>query len=158
MKKSVIALSVTTMLFLSACESLENRPGETIGTIVGVTVGALLGSKVGGGNGQLVAAAVGAVAGRWIGSEIGKAMDERDMVLAEATAQDTLENSPSGEAGSWDNPDSGNSGTIRPVNTYTADGGEDCRDFESTVVVDGETEVATGRACRQADGSWVIIQ
>ncbi len=158
MKKPVIALALTAAVTLSACTELQEKPGETIGTIIGIGVGALLGSKVGDGSGQLVATAVGAIAGQWIGSEIGKALDERDWEMASANAQDTLENGESGETGSWSNPDTGNAGSIRPVNHVTADSGEECRDFESSVVVDGKTEVATGRACRQDDGSWLIVQ
>ena len=162
MKKSFIATMMVMALFLSltlsACDTMGNRAGETIGTVVGMTIGALLGSEIGEGSGQIIATAVGAVTGRLVGAGLGRALDERDWELAEANAQDTLENKKAGETGSWNNPDSGHSGTIKPGDTYTADSGEDCRDFESSVVVDGETEVATGRACRQADGSWLIIQ
>ncbi|MBT4628186.1 MAG: hypothetical protein HOC63_16045 [Rhodospirillales bacterium] len=162
MKKSVIAMMMGIALFLSltlsACDTMGNQAGETIGTVVGMTIGALLGSEIGDSSGQGVATAIGAVTGRLVGAGLGKALDGRDWELAEANAQDTLENKNSGETGSWDNPDSGNSGTIKPGDTYTADSGEDCRDFESSVVVDGKTEVATGRACKQADGSWLIIQ
>lgn len=157
MKRPVFSTLMVMMLFLSACEALEERPGETIGSIVGVGVGALLGSKIGDGSGKLVGAAVGAIAGRWVGSELGKALDEHDRELAETTAQDTLENNESGTTSTWRNPDTGNSGSIRPGNTYSAENGEDCRDFESSVNVEGETETATGRACRQIDGSWLIV-
>ncbi len=158
MKKQVIALSLTSVILLGACENMDERQGETIGTLIGAGVGAVLGSKVGDGSGQTVATAVGAVAGAWIGNQLGKALDERDKQLAEATSQDSLENSPSGTTSTWSNPDSGNSGSITPQNAYISPEGEDCRDFESTIQVDGKTEVTQGRACRQADGSWLIVE
>jgi surface antigen len=30
----------------------------------------------------------------------------------------------------------------------------DCRDFEQTVVVDGQDETVRGTACREPDGTW----
>lgn len=32
--------------------------------------------------------------------------------------------------------------------------GEPCREYQTTVTIDGKTETAYGRACRQADGTW----
>jgi hypothetical protein len=33
-----------------------------------------------------------------------------------------------------------------------------CRQFQSTVIVDGQARVAKGLACPQPDGSWRIVQ
>jgi hypothetical protein len=33
-----------------------------------------------------------------------------------------------------------------------------CREFESTVIVDGQTRIAKGLACPEADGSWRIVR
>ena len=35
--------------------------------------------------------------------------------------------------------------------------GNTCREYQSTVTVGGKTEQAYGTACRQADGSWKIV-
>jgi len=156
-KKGLAAVFASVILF-SACDSLEEHPGETLGTFIGAGVGILVGSRVGDGRGQAVATAIGAMAGAWAGSQLGRTLDERDRQQAEQVAQDTLENNPDGVSSTWNNPDSGNSGTITPANTYETAEGEDCRDFESTITVDGETEAAQGRACRQPDGSWLIVK
>jgi len=137
---------------------MEERPGETLGTIIGAGIGAVVGSKVGDGSGKMIATALGGLAGAWLGNTLGKSLDERDIKQAESTAQDSLENNPSGVSSSWNNPDSGNSGTITPTNTYQTAEGDDCREFETTVNADGKTETSVGRACRQPDGSWVIVQ
>lgn len=158
MKKQVLALVAASTLLVGACQSMEQRPGETLGTIIGAGVGAVLGSKVGDGSGQTIATVLGGLAGAWLGSELGKALDERDLEQAEQTAQDSLENNPSGVSSTWSNPDSGNSGSVTPTATYQTAEGTDCREFESTVNVDGKTETTQGRACRQADGSWVVVQ
>ncbi|MGH6988388.1 MAG: hypothetical protein ACREFD_18980 [Stellaceae bacterium] len=33
-----------------------------------------------------------------------------------------------------------------------------CREFRSTVIVDGQARVSHGLACQQADGTWRIVQ
>ncbi len=76
-----------------------------------------------------------------------------------ARAQQTaLETNPVGHSTSWSNPDTGNSGTVTPTKTVaSADNGQPCREYQHTVTIDGKTEQAYGRACRQADGSWQIV-
>jgi surface antigen len=69
-----------------------------------------------------------------------------------------MENNQSGVSSTWSNPNSENSGSIIPTNTYQTADGEDCRDFKSTITVDGKTEAALGRTCRRPDGSWLIVQ
>ena len=141
-------------LALAACA--EGREGETIGTVAGGALGALLGSQIGSGKGQLAAVAIGAIAGAWGGSELGKKMDEEDKIYAQRTAQDAMEYNKAGQTSTWRNPDSGNSGTVTPVQTYENAAGKDCREFETSIYVDGEQEKGTGTACRQPDGSWQI--
>ena len=41
-----------------------------------------------------------------------------------------------------------------PIASGTA--GANCREFATTVVIDGRRERAVGTACRQADGSWRV--
>ena len=127
------------------------------GTLLGAGLGALIGSQIGSGKGQMAAIAVGVLAGAWAGSEVGKSLDKADRAYAERTAQDSLEYAQIGQAKAWRNPDSGNSGTFTPTRTYRTQDGANCRDFETTIYVDGEQETGTGRACRQSDGTWQIV-
>ena len=65
-----------------------------------------------------------------------------------------------GVAGTWVNPDTGNRGTVTPRRTYRVQRGATtryCREFQQTITVGGKTERAYGRACRQPDGSWKIV-
>lgn len=144
----------TLCLALTACA--EGREGETIGSVAGGALGAVLGSQFGGGKGQLAAVAIGAIAGAWAGSELGKKLDEEDKVYAQRTAQDAMEYNKAGQTSTWRNPDSGNSGTVTPVQTYENSAGKDCREFETSIFVEGEQEKGTGTACRQPDGTWQI--
>ena len=74
------------------------------------------------------------------------------------SAQNTLESTPTGQTSKWHNPDSGNAGSYTPTRTYQTASGQDCREFESDVVIDGKTETTSGTACRSADGTWKITR
>ncbi|MEO5335522.1 MAG: RT0821/Lpp0805 family surface protein [Magnetospirillum sp. WYHS-4] len=157
MRKPIVALALAGF-FLAGCQSMQDNPKQTMGTLAGAGLGALAGSQVGGGKGQMVGIAIGTLAGAFLGSEIGKSLDNADKAIMQKTSSQALESTPSGVASAWRNPDSGNSGTITPTRTYQTAQGEDCREFENSVTVDGRTEKAMGRACRQADGTWRIVQ
>ncbi len=153
-----IACVAFAALLLAACADYQNRPKQAGGTLIGAGLGALAGSQIGKGRGQLAAVAIGALAGAFIGSEIGKSLDKADRLYAQQ-AQQKAHVAPVGETIAWNNPESGNRGTFKP----TRDGtdrvtGEYCREYQTTVTVGGKTETAYGTACRQADGSWRIVQ
>ena len=158
--KSVFKITAVLVLAVPmvACQSMQDNPKQAGGTLLGAGLGALLGSQVGGGKGKLAAVAVGALAGAWAGSEIGKSLDKADRMYAQRNAQDSLEYSQVGQSKAWQNPDSGNSGTITPTRTYRTAEGKNCRDFETTIYVDGKQETGTGRACRRTDGTWQITR
>lgn len=147
-------IAVTLCLALVACE--QGKEKQTVGTLAGAGLGALLGSQIGGGKGALAAIAIGTLAGAWTGSEIGKSLDKADKAYSQNTAQDALEYNKAGQASTWRNPDSGNSGTVTPVSTYRTSEGSDCREFETQIYVDGKQEKGVGTACRQPDGTWKI--
>ena len=143
---------------LAACAEMRENPKQSIGAILGAGAGALLGSQIGGGKGQLMAVVIGALGGAFLGSEIGKSLDKADRLYEQRNVQDGLEYSQIGQSKAWQNPDSGHSGTITPTRTYRTAEGKNCRDFESTIYVDGKQETGSGRACRRTDGTWQIIQ
>ena len=143
---------------LTACEGVQQKPGETLGTLIGAGLGALVGSQVGTGKGGTIAVAVGTLAGAYLGSQIGKTLDEADRTAVEDLTQDTLENNETGTPSSWENPDNDVSATVTPTETYVADSGQDCRDYEQTVMVEGKAETVNGTACRNGDGRWKIVE
>jgi len=151
-----LSLSIVVVL-LAGCQTQDN-PKQTMGTLIGAGLGALAGSQIGGGSGKLAAVAIGALGGAYLGSELGKSMDEADKGYAQQNAQDGLEYNKTGQASAWRNPDSGNQGSFTPTSTYQTAAGENCREFETTIFVAGEQETGTGRACRQSDGTWKIVQ
>ncbi|MEX2455277.1 MAG: RT0821/Lpp0805 family surface protein [Rhodospirillaceae bacterium] len=154
--KFVIPTVAAVALALAGCEGQGMK--QTGGTLVGGAAGGLLGSQFGSGTGQLVGTALGAVAGAWLGNEVGRSLDNADKAEMQRTSQNALETSRSGTTSTWTNPDTGNSGTVTPTQTYQTASGEYCREYQQTVSVGGKTEQAYGTACRQPDGSWKIIK
>ncbi len=156
MRNYAIVFVSIAALSLAGCEGAGEK--EKLGTILGAAVGAIAGAQVGSGKGRTTAIAVGTLLGSLAGSSVGKSLDELDKIKLHQTQQSTLENSPSGRVSSWDNPDSGNSGTITPQPAVQTASGVYCREYQQTITVSGRTEEAYGEACRQPDGTWKIIR
>jgi len=156
--KKITALLLASLLTLplAACQTKQQS-----GALFGGALGGLLGSQFGEGQGKVAAAVLGTVLGAAAGSEIGRSMDETD----ELKARQTLESNRIGQSSTWVNPDSGNEVTVTPTRTYYVEddvspAGEiaPCREFTTEVMVGGQKQDAYGTACRQADGSWKIVQ
>jgi surface antigen len=144
------------MISLSACVTDQGEK-QTLGTLIGAGLGGLAGSQIGSGSGKLAAVGVGVLLGGLLGSEVGKSLDRADKAYVANNAQSTLETTPTGTSSSWVNPDSGNSGSLTPTNTYVTAAGQPCREYHSTVTIDGQTEDVYGTACREPDGSWRFV-
>ncbi|MDG1437696.1 MAG: RT0821/Lpp0805 family surface protein [Emcibacteraceae bacterium] len=163
-KVTAIVLCVFT---LSSCQEGQN---EGMGTFLGMLGGAVIGSAIagdggghhgrygrrgGGGNGGAII--VGAIAGAVIGNSIGKRLDEADRAKMYQAQHVAFENYPSGQQSNWYNPDTGNSGSYTPRPAQQERNGQYCREYQQTVTIGGNLEEAYGKACRQPDGNWKIV-
>ena len=101
---------------------------ETGGTLIGAGAGALAGAQFGRGDGKLLAVAVGTLAGALIGREVGLSLDRSDRLAMERNAQYSLEHTKTDTTTSWRNPDTGNAGSITPIETYQTQEGQYCRE------------------------------
>jgi surface antigen len=157
MKKFLLPVVLMATVTLGACEGMQNAgTKETIGTAVGAIGGGLLGSQVGGGSGRYVATGVGTLLGAWVGNELGSSLDKADMAYAQQAEQKAY-NAPVGQTISWNNPESGNYGTVTPIRDGSTASGDYCREYEQTIFVDGRSQTGVGVACRRADGKWDVI-
>lgn len=157
MKKFSLMIMALAMVSLTACESIQNSgTKQTVGGVTGAVVGGLLGSKVGGGSGQLWATGIGVLLGGLVGSEVGRSLDKADMVYAKR-ANYEAHSAPIGEKISWNNPESGNYGSVTPVRDGADNAGRYCREYQQTIYVGGQQETGYGIACEQPDGSWEIV-
>ena len=130
---------------------------QVLGGLLGGMAGAAIGSRIGKGDERTAAIIGGTIIGMIVGGSIGRSMDEVDQMKANQ-AINTAHTAPLGETITWNNPDSGHSGTVTPVRDGTSASGSYRREFQQTVTIGGQTEQAYGTACRQPDGSWQIVQ
>lgn len=157
MKKFGLMMALVAMVSLSACQNMQGKGDkEILGGASGAVIGGLLGSQVGGGSGRLWATGAGVLLGALAGSEIGASLDKADRMYAGEAAQQA-QAAPIGETISWNNPDSGNYGSVTPVRDGQSTSGRYCREYQQTIVVGGKEQSAYGTACQQPDGSWEII-
>ncbi len=148
-------ITIALLLSLAACANGAGQK-QIGGTFLGGALGALAGSQIGSGRGQLAAVALGTLGGAFLGSEVGKSLDRADKLSMQRTAHQALETNRTGATATWNNPDSGHSGTVTPTQTFQTASGQFCREYQQTVTIGGKTESAYGTSCRQADGSWRI--
>ncbi len=159
MKPSMPGALLLVVLFgVGACAEAQQNPKGAVGAVIGGVGGGLLGSTVGGGKGRLALTAIGTLAGALLGHQVGKSMDDVDRLKSRQATQQALETLPSGTAATWRSPDSGNSGQITPQRTYVDPQGQNCREFQHIVTIGGNTETVVGRACRQSDGTWRVVE
>lgn len=141
-------------ILVTGCASIEQNPKTAIGAAGGGTLGGLIAAAAGGSPAAIAASVIGGIL---VGGVVGNLLDERDRRLAAEAGQRALETAPSGRSVAWKNPDSGHSGTVTPTKTYQTASGTYCREYQTTVVIEGKQDKAYGTACRQADGTWKIV-
>jgi surface antigen len=163
MRKLITAVALVAAL--GACTNTgSTQPGQfgvnntTGGTLLGAGLGGLLGSQFGGGAGKGAMTAVGVIAGGLIGNQIGQSLDAADRQAMNRTTQTALETAPPNQPLPWQNQQSGHSGTVVPGQYYQTAAGQYCREFQQTVMIGGENQQAYGKACRQPDGSWRVVE
>ena len=132
---------------------LGNCNRELLGSLLGAAAGGLAGSQIGDGRGQLAAVAGGTLLGFLMGGTIGRNMDEVD----QNCVGQVLEHAEDGQQIAWDNPQTGAQYQVVPTRTVQGSDGRYCREYTATSVVSGRDQQTYGRACRQPDGSWKLV-
>lgn len=157
MKKTVLTLALISTAALGACESMNGAGNkQLLGGGTGAVLGGLAGSQIGGGSGRLWATGAGVLLGALAGSEIGSSLDKADVAYAQS-ANNRAYSAPVGETIRWNNPDTGNYGTVTPTRSGQDSSGRVCREYQQTISVGGKQQSGYGQACQQSDGSWKII-
>lgn len=130
---------------------------QTGGALLGGIGGAVAGAQFGKGTGQIAATALGTLLGAYVGSSVGQSLDRADQAYA-GQAEQQAHAAPLGQSITWNNPDTGHSGTYTPVRDGYDQNGNYCREYQTTVQVGGERQQAYGTACRQPDGTWKVVK
>jgi len=150
MMKKLLPVAILSLIMLGCA---NQGPNEQSGMVIGGILGGVLGHQVGHGRGNTMTTIIGTMAGAAIGSSIGRSMDELDRMKMAAS----LETVRTGVTSEWRNPDSQYEYAVTPTRTYeTAQG--PCREYTLDASIGGKTEQIYGHACRQADGSWKIVE
>lgn len=148
--KKIILVSVLGFLAfeMAGCTPGNNTMGSTA---AGAVAGGLLAHAAFGNSG---AAGVigGALLGGIIGDQVGQYMDRRD----EENMQRAVSTVPVGQQAQWTNS-KGTQYTVTPVKNYESSNNQYCREYQTTVTVNGQSQKAYGKACRQPDGSWKLV-
>jgi surface antigen len=147
----VLSLLITSCATLK--ETYGDNPKAVLGGVLGAAAGAGIAALAGGGAGAIVASAAG---GALLGGFVGHKLDDRDKRMASEAAQRAFEQGRTGEAVAWKNPDSGNSGSVTPTETYQIANGQYCRRYTQEITIGGEQHETHGTACRQPNGDWSI--
>ena len=150
---ALLALSVVT-----GCASSNGGGGGITGEQTGTVLGALGGAAAGYalGDGEWWAIGAGALVGGLVGNRVGNYLDERDQQTAYNNANYALNNNADGQMASWSNPQKGTSGYTTPTDTYQTASGT-CRTYQTGVTANGQSDAGTGKACRQPDGTWKLV-
>lgn len=123
---------------------------DVIGVVLGGAAGGALGTQVGSGSGKTASIIGGTILGALVGGSIGRSMDRID----QNCIGQVLERTPTDRTVVWKNPDTGGEYRVTPTQTVQRPDGAYCREYQTQIVIDGRTEQAYGKACRQPDGSW----
>jgi surface antigen len=153
-KTAGAASALVLVAALSACESSQVGQKTQIGAVGGAVGGGVIAAAAGAGGAGIAA---GALLGGLLGGGVGYYLDDQDKKTQAEQTHQSLQDAPNGQITTWRNPDSGNYGTVTPLNDYYDNSGRYCRDFRQTVNVNGQNETADGTACRSSDGNWQIV-
>jgi surface antigen len=152
-----LAPIVLLTFVVSSCAAMQQtyqeNPKAVLGGVLGAGAGAGIAALAGASPGVIVASAIG---GALLGGFIGNKLDDRDKQLASQAASRAFEQNRTGQANVWNNPNSGNSGSVTPTKTYQLANGQYCREYSQAIVIGGEQHQTYGTACRQADGTWKV--
>ncbi len=92
-----------------------------------------------------------------VGQGYSEVLDSTEQQAMTETLQYALEYNTNGKESSWANPDMGHSGAVVPVNSFVDAAGLTCREYISTLFVDGQEQRTYGTACRNTDGRWMVM-
>ncbi|MBV1886245.1 MAG: glycine zipper 2TM domain-containing protein, partial [Parvibaculaceae bacterium] len=151
----LLTLSALTVTSAQA-ECARDTTEGVLGGLAGAALGGLFGSQFGEGSGKTVATIGGALLGGFAGNQLATDLNCEDEDRIYQSTQSSLEHKRSGETITWNNPDSGNRGSVTPTNTFRNEYGQNCRQFQQKIYTNNTPEVASGVACRQPNGRWKI--
>jgi len=137
--------------FYSECRNKTDPAGLIIGAVLGGLLGNVASNNSTGGT------AAGVFAGGAIGAMLTTKLDCEDRAYAYRTYSDGFNSGRTNVKYEWRNPKNDRRGEFQVRNYYDDPDGFRCANYTQTIYVGGRPQEATGRACRQPDGAWAMI-
>jgi Ni/Co efflux regulator RcnB/surface antigen len=135
----------------------RNKP-DPAGVIIGAVLGGLLGNAAGGRNDSGGATVAGVFAGGAIGAMMSSNLDCDDRSYAYRTYHDGFNAGRENTRYEWKNPQRGDRrGELLVRDYYDDPDGFRCATYTQKIYVGGRPQEGSGRACRQPDGSWAMM-
>ncbi len=128
---------------------------DPAGVIIGAVLGGLLGNAAS--NNSTGGTAAGVFAGGAIGAMLSTKLDCEDQAYARRTYSDGFNSGRTNVKYEWRNPKNDKRGDFTVRNYYGDPDGFRCANYTQTIYVGGRPQEASGRACRQPDGSWAML-
>ncbi len=157
MRKTQLTMVVVACGLIAGCANSDRTSNRNIGAFIGAGSGGIIGAQFGAGTGNIIAIAAGVVGGALLGDQVGSYLDASDRARVNQARQLAFDDGKKRAAKIWNNPRTGHSGLVTPLDSYQAASGEQCRRYRHEVVITGHKKVETGAACRQADGAWRVV-
>jgi surface antigen len=149
----ILAIVMVACLATGCANMTRQESGNVIGALLGGALAYEL-SKDSSNKGIWVA--TGIIGGALAGGHYA-VLTKPSQKMNATNMRTTLESIPDNAQTQWVNPNTNESGTMTVIRTNNTTFGP-CREFTQTIYVGGEAVQGYGTACRQADGSWKIIQ
>jgi surface antigen len=83
---------------------------------------------------------------------------EADLAYARAAASSVLASGSKDTSVPWQNPQTGASGNITPLDTSYSEDGHPCRDFLASYLHGPAQDWLQGAACRSSSGTWEVTR
>jgi surface antigen len=130
---------------------------DPAGILAGAVIGGLTGSIAVRGEGRAAATIGGVILGGAVGAELTNDLACEDRSYAYRSYYEGLNSGRPNLPYRWRNPHTGNSGEFQVREYYSDPDDFLCANFIQQIFANNRPQTATGRACRQPDGSWVIV-
>ncbi|MBI1407385.1 MAG: hypothetical protein GC145_14830 [Caulobacter sp.] len=130
---------------------------DPAGVIVGALIGGLLGNAAGDDGRRGGSTLAGVIIGGAVGAALTRDMDCEDRSYAYRSYYDGFNAGRVGRRYAWSNPRNGHRGELRVGSYYNDPYGFRCATFSQRIYIEGRWRDGRGRACRQPDGTWAIV-
>ena len=131
---------------------------DPAGVLIGALLGGLLGNAAGGRGDNTAETFAGVIAGGAVGAALTKNLDCEDRSYAYRTYSDGFNAGRPNATYQWNNPRNNRRGELQVDDYYDDPDGFRCARYTQKIFIDGRPQAATGRACRQPDGAWAIVE